>query len=432
MKVVVLAGGKGTRLGLQDRPKPMVLVSGVPLLERVVEMAKSSGMGDLVFLNGYMSEVIEEHFGDGHEFGVRIEHVREEQPLGTAGAVRAARHLLDETFVVLYGDILMNVDLTAFVEFHRVHGGIGTVFVHPNDHPYDSDLVVADAADRVTAFLPKPHPEGATLPNLVNAALYVLEPRALDFVLASGPSDWGREILPRIVNAGETVFAYRSLEYAKDLGTPARVAQAEADLRSGRVGRLSLKNAKPAIFIDRDGVLNEEINGVHHPDQLTLLDGVGEALRAANRAGIPVICVTNQPDVAKGLLTTEGLHAVHAALDMRLAESGAYLDDLVYCPHHPEKGWPDEVADLKVVCACRKPQPGMLLAASRSHNLDLSRSWLIGDRYADIAAAHAAGARGALVKTGYAGHDESRFPDEPEATFADLPDALAYIVRDLS
>jgi mannose-1-phosphate guanylyltransferase/phosphomannomutase len=432
VKVVVLAGGKGTRLGLQDRPKPMVLVSGKPLLERLVEMAKANGMNDFIFLTGYKADMIEEHFGNGDKFGVRIEHVRESQPLGTAGAVRAARHLLDETFVVLYGDVLMNVDLTAFLNFHQTRDGVGSVFVHPNDHPQDSDLVVADATGRVTSFLPKPHRPGVDLPNLVNAALYVLEPRALDHVAATGPSDWGREVLPHLVDGGERVFAYRSLEYAKDIGTPVRITQAEADLRSGRVERLSLRTSKPAIFVDRDGVLNTEIDGVHLPEQLALLDGVGEAVRRANQAGIPVICVTNQPDIAKGFLTTEALDAVHAALDTRLAEAGAYLDDLLYCPHHPEQGWPNEVVQLKIECTCRKPRPGMLLQAARSHNLDLAHSWLIGDRHADIAAAHAAGARGALVKTGHAGDDKMRFADEADAMFADLPEALAHIVGDLS
>jgi mannose-1-phosphate guanylyltransferase/phosphomannomutase len=430
VKVVVLAGGKGSRLGLTDRPKPMVSVLGKPLLERLVETSKASGLREFVFLNGYKADVIEDHFGDGRRFGVAIQHVREEHALGTAGAVRAARELLDEAFVVLYGDILIDVNLAAFVEFHTARQGIASVFVHPNDHPQDSDLVVADSSGRVTAFLPKPHPEGGYLPNLVSAALYVLEPRALDFVPDSGSSDWGREVLPHMVEAGETVLAYRSLEYAKDIGTPTRIEQAEADLRSGRVDRLSLSKAKPAIFVDRDGVLNEEVNGVHTPDQLALLEGVGQALRLANKAGIPVICVTNQPDIAKGLITSDDLEEVHAALDTRLAEAGAYLDDLYYCPHYPEKGWPDEVVDLKIECCCRKPQPGMLIDAARSHNLDLAGSWLIGDRYADIAAAHAAGARGALVQTGHAGNDKTRYTVEPDAIFTDLPDAIKCIVED--
>ena len=409
MKAVALAGGKGTRLGLHDRPKTMVPVGGRPLLERLVECGRASGIVDFVFLTSYMADAIEAHFGDGAAFGVRIEHVREAEPLGTAGAVRAARHLLDEPFFVLYGDTLLDVDLARMAVFHHEAGGLGTLFVHPNDHPHDSDLLVADEDARITRFLPKPHAEGAILPNLVSAALYVLDPGAIDFVPAHGPTDWGRDVFPAIVAAGGAMHAYRSVEYVKDIGTPARLAKGEADLASGRVARLSHRTPKPAIFLDRDGVLNVEIGGVHAADDLVLADGAGEAVRAINSAGVPAICVTNQPDLAKGLLTREALQEVNAALDTRLADEGAYLDDLLLCPHYPEAGWPGEVAALKIACDCRKPAPGLLRMAAGRHGLDLARSWLIGDRYADVAAAHAAGARAILVRTGHAGNDRDRY-----------------------
>jgi histidinol-phosphate phosphatase family protein len=427
LKVVILNGGKGTRLGLTDRPKPMVDVAGRPLLDRLVECAQASGFDDFVFLNGYMAEVIEAHFGDGSSRGVRIEHVREEAPLGTAGAIRAARALLDEPFVVLYGDILIDVDLRHFADFHLEQGGLGSLFVHPNDHPHDSDLVEADAGDRITGFLPKPHADGAVLPNLVSAALYVLDPAAIDHV-PEGAWDWGRDIFPRILASGGALNAYRSIEYAKDIGTPDRLARGVADLASGRVARLSRRSPRPAIFLDRDGVLNVERNGIHRPEDLELIPGAGEALRRINRAGIPAICVTNQPDVAKGFLTFADLGQVFAALDTALAADGAYLDDLYFCPHHPESGFPGEVPELKIDCDCRKPRPGMLLDAARDHNLDLSRSWLIGDRYVDIAAAHAAGARAVLVDTEHAGNDRTLHDCVPDRTAPDVAAAIEQLL----
>ena len=316
--------------------------------------------------------------------------------------------------MVLYGDTLLDVDLARMAAAHRASGAIGTLFVHPNDHPHDSDLLLADEDGRIVRFLPKPHEADAILPNLVSAALYVLDPAAIDFVPADGPSDWGHDVFPAILAAGRRLHAYRSVEYVKDIGTPARLAKGEADLASGRVARLSRRAAKPAIFLDRDGVLNVEIGGVHHADDLVLADGAGQAVRAINAAGVPAICVTNQPDLAKGLLTRDGLAEVNAALDTRLAGDGAYLDDLLFCPHHPERGWPGEIAALKIACDCRKPGPGLLQAAADRHGLDLARSWLIGDRYADVAAAHAAGARAILVRTGHAGHDRERFARDAE------------------
>ncbi|VWX61102.1 D,D-heptose 1,7-bisphosphate phosphatase [Burkholderiales bacterium 8X] len=429
MKVVVLNGGKGTRLGLSDRPKPMVPVSGQPLLERLVEVAVRAGFKDFVFLNGHMREVIESHFGDGAAFGVRIEHVRESAPLGTAGAVREARALLDEAFIVLYGDILIDVDLAHFAEAHRQAGAIATLFVHPNDHPDDSDLVEADASGRIRRFLSKPHAPGAVLPNLVSAALYVLEPAAIEHVPANGASDWGHDVFPAMLAAGAPMQAYRSIEYAKDIGTPERLAKGEADLASGRVAGASRRAARPAIFLDRDGVLNEEVNGVHSPDDLRLVDGVGPALRKINRAGLPAICVTNQPDLAKGLMSFEALEQVFAKLDTELARDAAYLDLIYFCPHHPERGWPGEVLELKVTCDCRKPLPGLLLRAAAEHNLDLGRSWMVGDRYADVQAAKAAGVRAVLVRTGHAGSDSDRFDCEPDHVASNLPEAVAHILK---
>lgn len=430
MKVAILAGGKGTRLGLTDRPKPMAPVAGVPLLERQIVLAAEHGLKDIVLLNGHLGHVIEDYFGDGSRFGVRIRHCQEPEPLGSAGAVRAARALLDTPFLLLYGDTLMDVDLARLARVHHEGGAIGTLFVHPNDHPFDSDLVEVGADRFVRRFLAKPHAEGALLPNLANAALYALQPEAIDFVPADRASDWGKDVFPAIVAAGERLLSYRSCEYIKDMGTPARLALGDADLASGRVARLSRRAPKPAVFLDRDGVLNIEKGGVHHPADLELEAGAGAALARINAAGVPAICVTNQPDIAKGFLSEDDLVAVMAALDMRLAEAGSYLDDFYYCPHHPEAGWPGEVPALKIACECRKPGPGMLLQAAQDHLIDLERSWLIGDRYCDIAAAHAAGARGVLVRTGHAGADAASFAhDEPDFVADTLHAAVDYVLE---
>ncbi len=429
MKVVILNGGKGTRLGLEGLPKPMVPVAGHPLLERLVSVAVRSGLTDFVFLNGHLAEVIEQHFGDGSRFGVRIDHVREGIPLGTAGAVRAARKLLTETFVVLYGDILIDVDLAHFAAAHRRSGAMVSLFVHPNDHPHDSDLVDAATDGRIRAFLPKPHPADAILPNLVSGALYVLEPTAIAHIPTAGASDWGHDVFPAMLAAGCHLHTYRSIEYAKDIGTPERLARGEGDLEAGRVERASRRRARAAIFMDRDGVLNTEINGVHRAAQLELTAGAGAAVRRVNRAGIPAICVTNQPDLAKGLMSIEDLGQVFAKLDTDLAMEGAYLDLLYFCPHHPEAGWAGEVAELKVRCDCRKPAPGMLLLAAEEHCIDLAASWMVGDRYADIQAAKAAGTKAVLVRTGHGGADRDRYDCEPDHVASDLPEAIGFILN---
>lgn len=431
MKAVILAGGKGTRLGLEGIPKVLAPIDGVPLLERTVRNALHDGITDFIFLIGHMAAAIQEHFGDGSRFGARIEHVVESEPLGTAGSFNEIRDRLTEPFLVIYGDVLMDVDLAAFSRVANQKGGVGTLFVHPNDHPFDSDLVETDCNDRIIAFHPKPH-EGSHYPNLVSAALYALTPAALEFVPTTGASDWGRDIFPCLPDDAP-LYAYRSCEYVKDMGTPDRLARVKQDLRSGKVERLALRNRKPALFLDRDGVINVEVNGVHAPNQVALIPGAAEAIRTFNQLGVPIICVTNQPDLAKGFMSWDDLRAIGGEIDRQLAaEAGAYLDDVRICPHHPEIGWPGEVESLKVECECRKPEPGMLRDAALFHNIDLNRSWLVGDRYCDTVAGQAAGTRSILVLTGHAGNDRNLFNREPDHICADLAAASKIVLKALA
>lgn len=432
MKVVILAGGKGSRLGLHDLPKVLAPVDGIPVLERTVRNAVRDGFTDFIFLTGHMAEAIKAHFRDGSRLGARINHVVESEPLGTAGSFNQIRDELTEPFLVIYGDVLMDVDLAAFSRFALEKGGAGTLFVHPNDHPFDSDLVETDWDGRIVAFHAKPHRGSGIYPNLVSAALYVLAPAALDYVPSSGASDWGRDIFPHLPDTAQ-LYGYRSCEYVKDMGTTDRLRRVEQDLCSGKVERLSLRNRKPALFLDRDGVINVETNGVHAPEQVELIPGSAEAIRMFNELGVPVICVTNQPDLAKGFMSWEDLRAVGGEIDHQLASiAGAYLDDIRICPHHPEKGWPGEVESLKVECDCRKPSPGMLLDSAFFHNIDLERSWLIGDRYADIAASEAAGARSILVLTGHAGDDRGRFDCDANHVCKDLASASQIVLAALT
>ena len=432
MKVVVLAGGKGTRLGLGDLPKALVPIGGVPLLQRTVTDAVGYGFTDFIFLTGYLGDVIERHFGDGAEYGATIEHVRESIPLGTAGCFNQIRDRLNEPFIVVYSDILMKVDFAAFARFALSKGGAGTLFAHPNDHPYDSDLLETDENGRILAVHPKPHLAGAHRQNLVSAALYILAPRALDYVDTNGPSDWGRDVFPRLAR-DERLFAYRSCEYVKDIGTPARLERASRHLAEGRLENLYLRRRKPAIFLDRDGVINQEVGGLHKAKNARLIPGVAKAVRSFNDLGVPVICVTNQPDLAKGMMSAEDLREVTGEIDHLLAdEAGAYLDDIYICPHHPERGWPGEVEALKIDCDCRKPRDGLLRRAAADHNIDLERSWFVGDRYCDVAAGNSAGTGTILVETGHGGDDKERYPGaEADHICSNLSTAAAIILEEV-
>jgi len=421
MQAVILAGGSGSRLKtrLGDLPKPMVSLCGKPLLEHQIELLRSHGFTRILLLLGYNPDAISGYFGDGRNFGVEIEYAVEQAPLGSAGAVLAVYGRLEEHFLVLYGDTALNVDLRRFWDAHLAHGADASLFVHPNDHPQDSDLVETDQSGRILDFYPYPHPAGHFYPNLVNAALYVVNARALEpWLTLRPPLDFGKDLFRLMLLQGQHLFGYRSREYIKDIGTPERLDRVEADLRSGRIAASSFATPAKAVFLDRDGTINEEVNRVSDPAEFRLLPGVAAAIRRLNRSGYATVVVTNQPVIARGDCTEDTLREITNKMETQLGEAGAYLDAVYYCPHHPDKGFPGERAELKFVCSCRKPATGLITAACRDMNLDLASSWLIGDSETDMLTARHAGIPSILVETGHASGDsvpDHRFPSLTEA-----------------
>jgi histidinol-phosphate phosphatase family protein len=297
---------------------------------------------------------------------------------------------------------MLDVDLTRFWTWHSCdESAVASLFLHPNDHPQDSDLVEIDAGHRILRFHPYPHPANAYLPNMVNAALYILRREALPQYDETGPAlDFARDLFPGMLQSGARLRGYVSPEYIKDVGTPDRLDRVNRDFWMGIISHASLSVSKPAVFVDRDGTLNEDRGYIASPEDFRVFNFVGRALRRLNEAGWPTVIVTNQPVLARGEANYDDLRRIHGKLDAEMARFSAYFDRLYLCPHHPDSGFWGEVFELKIKCACRKPAPGLIFEAQRDLNLDLAESWLIGDSSADVGAAAAAGLTSILVQTG--------------------------------
>jgi len=423
-QAVILAGGRGTRLAKAlgaDIPKPMAPVVGRPLLEWTLELLREQGILEIVLLVHHRAELVEQHFGDGNKMGLLIRYVRENSPRGTGGALVDARPALEEEFLVLYGDTLVDMDFSRMIRFHRKHRAEATLFVHPNDHPQDSDLVEVDTEGRVLALHPYPHPAGTEFPNMVNAALYVMQKSVLDGDWAKTGFDIAKDLVPAWLRQGRRIYGYQGDGYIKDMGTPERLAKVERDFQSGTTARKSGRKPRMAVFLDRDGTINPEKGHLRRAHDLELFPGVADAVKLLNRAGIPAIVVTNQPVIARGEATFADVEVIHRRLQRLLAEGGAYVDAIFFCPHHPDRGFPGERAELKVTCECRKPATGMIEAAARRYRLDLKSSWMVGDSSRDMECARKAGLRGILVGGGDATADRR---------VVDLPKAVEMILRE--
>lgn len=398
LKAVIQAGGKGTRLSAVTGdliPKPMVDVCGKPLLLRQIECLKNGGVRDFVIIVGHLGEQIKDYFGDGKDFGVNIKYVEEKMPLGSAGALSELKNEKDDFFLV-FGDTVFDIDLERMEAFHRQHNAAITLFAHPNSHPYDSDVIQADKSGSVTGILPKNAERNFWYRNLVNAAFFVVSPKALS-LLDGSKKDMEKDVISPRIPLGD-VFAYVSTEYIKDAGTESRLTAVCRDIQNGTVERRSLRNKQKCVFLDRDGTINKLNGFVKTPDMLELIDGAAEAVRLINESGMLAVVVTNQPVVARGECSFEGLDEIHAKMETLLGREGAYLDGIYFCPHHPDKGFKGEVKELKIVCDCRKPKAGMFLSAAKDLNIDLSESYMVGDSARDVKAGENAGVTTFLIE----------------------------------
>ena len=404
MKVVIMAGGRGTRIAelFLDIPKPLIPVDGMPILEREIRSLASQGFNDLILTVSYLADKIIAYFGDGNRLGVRIEYFVEETPLGNAGALFQLRDKIGkEPFFLLNADAAFDVDFNRMLDFHKKHGGLVTLFTHPNSHPYDSGLIIADKDGHVEKWLSKEDVRPQWYNNRVNAGLHVIDPKVLEVSLKdleinqttglpTGKVDLDRQVLKPLCGTGK-MFCYDSPEYVKDMGTPERFHQVEADFKNGVVQAKNLRKKQKAIFLDRDGTINKYVGFLRNIDDFELIDGVSEAIKQINQSGYLAIVVTNQPVIARGEVTWDELYEIHKKMETLLGKDGAYIDGIYICPHHPDKGFDGERPEYKFDCDCRKPKPGLILLAAKDFNIDLSQSIMIGDSDRDKQAGENAG-----------------------------------------
>lgn len=398
MITVIMAGGKGTRISsvASDIPKPMIKIDDVPVLEREIINLRNQGFKDIIITVSHLGQIIMDYFKDGKDFGVNIKYYNEVTPLGNAGALFKIKDDLKEDFLLLNGDAIFDIDFNRFVDYHKKKGGLVTLFTHPNSHPYDSGLIITDENDRVLRWLNKEDERPEFYNNLVNAGLHVISPKLLEKQIEKEKIDLDRDLLKPLAGSG-LMYSYKSSEYVKDMGTPDRYMAVCDDFKNGRVQAKNLCNKQKAIFLDRDGTINKSCGFLNDINKFELIDNAAEAIKKINDNGFLAIVITNQPIIARGEATIEELDMIHKKLETLLGLKHAYIDGLYYCPHHPDKGFAGERIEYKIKCECRKPAPGLILRAARDFNIDLEKSYMIGDQKMDVLCGINAGCKTGLI-----------------------------------
>jgi mannose-1-phosphate guanylyltransferase/phosphomannomutase len=397
LRAFILAGGKGTRMREDERSLPKYLrdIGSESLLERQIRQLSEFGFSSAtVLVNDRKQMIIDRLPQLQHIMPVSI--AEDSNLTGTGGAILSALGVEGENFLVIYSDTVFNLDIQKLIDFHREKNSDFTTVVHPNSHPWDSDRVVVDESNRVQEIIKKGEPNPQEVPNLCLAGMLIIKKSFLQEILNELMP--GRELhldvvgdfltAERLISA--RVFGFRSSDYIKDAGTPERFENVGKDLT--RNFALSSQR-RPTVFLDRDGTVIVHKDLLSKSEEVELIPGVGNFIRTLNDHGILALIVTNQSVIARGLCTKMELSQIHNRMENLLAKNSAFIDQIYYCPHHPDSGYEGEVAELKINCECRKPNTGLLMQAQSDHKIDLTKVFYVGDTEIDALTAENFGAQ---------------------------------------
>lgn len=432
MKAVIMAGGKGTRMQSvsTEIPKAMLEVGGLPTIYHQIECLKKNNIRDIIVVIGHLGEKIKEYLNDGSKFGVNITYFEEslDNPLGTAGSLYYLKDSLKEDFIYLYGDIVLDVNFKRMVKFHYDNHSDATLLTHPNSHPFDSDLVKTNQENKILMFDYKTNIRNYYYKNLVNAGIFIFSPKIFEYIKEPKKIGIEKDVIAKIIEDKLNVYSYKTSEYVKDMGTPLRFEQVNRDYQNNLLSKRNLGNKQKCIFLDRDGTINKYVGLLKNESQFELIEMTSEAIKMINSSEYLCIVVTNQPVLARGECSFEEIERIHQKMETLLGNDHAYIDQIYYCPHHPDKGYDGEVKALKIDCNCRKPKTGMIDAAVKDYNIDPSLSFIIGDTSNDIMLGKNSGMKTIQVLSGH--HENTpKYDVKPDYVLKDLYESTQKILR---
>ena len=385
---MIICGGAGTRLTQKgiSTPKCLLEVDGKTILERQVMVLEKSGIEKVLLLLGKGSQEIVTNFMKwGKEYSLQIDTIIESSPLGTAGALFNALELLEEKFLIIYGDLLLDADFnTTFTEFESANPSAAILY-RSSDHMFDSDLLKINEMSIVTKFELKNSPRLEPKRNRANVGIYLMTKNLLESsIMQEVGCDFDREFLPMTLKNGATILALKFRGYVRDIGTLERLESSKIEFEEYQKN----KRLQATVLLDRDGVINRHNGYVRSKFDFELLPQTVKALKLIFNKGYRIIVITNQPVVARGESTWDDVEDCHAIIDDELAKVGAYVTDYYVCIHHPDRGFSGERKELKFSCSCRKPEVGNFTQAMIDHPFMKTEAVFVGDSMVDLTAAN--------------------------------------------
>jgi len=397
--VSIIAGGLGTRSINPNIPKSLQIVRGRPIIYNQLKELNNLFINSEVnvrIIGGYGFDALNTYIlSIKSEFSnLRIEILKDTKLSGTMKPVHEqALYSSHKYSLIILGDLFFKLDNLVFLSnlMHLLQFVPDLIiYVHPNSHPKDSDLIDINPVNRkVTNIFLKTDASTKNRGNLAMAGMYVVNNDLLKAASIS-EGDFVKEYCIRLLNSSKDIYGLVTTDYISDMGTIERIKKIESKDVSSRISNI-IRNYKRALFLDLDDtlIINQEVKKEFNPEMLNM--ELIKIISYCNTKGIPVLIITNQPGLAKGFFTFSEFQNFLRGLESYMSELDAYIDDLFVCPHHPDAGWLGEIIDLKVKCNCRKPETGLLKQAIEKHNIYLSDSVFIGDSEVDSLTAKAMG-----------------------------------------
>ena len=367
-QAVILAGGEGVRLRplTLTTPKPMIPINGKPFLEYLVELLRDNGIEEVIILTGYLHEKIEDYFGDGKRFGLKILYSYSPVEDDTGTRIRKAKDMLSNTFLLLYGDNYWPLSLKKLIEFYEKVGTEALVTVYCNIDNYTKNNMFVSNEGLVKAYDKTRQTSGL---NGVDIGFFILKKDVLENLLKENFS-FEKIVMPKLIK-DKQLSGFLSYHKYYGLSNLERIPLIEEFFKPKKI-----------ILLDRDGVINKKApkaDYVKNWNEFKFLPGAIEGLKLLSENNYHIFVLTNQPGIARGMMTEEDLREIHEKMQNELQKQGVKIDAIYYCPH----GWDEG-------CFCRKPKPGMLFEAAAEHNFDLTKTIFIGDDERDKEAGDAA------------------------------------------
>ena len=396
-QAIITLGGKGKRLELVTKgiPKPLFLIDGVSVLERAIKVLKDQGISKFIFFINYRQKLFEIHSKKlKKKYDIEIQAILEDEPRGEAGSIFACIKNLEKEFLFVHGDIIFDIDLKRFINYHLSKQSDITIVTHLTNHPQDSDCIIESPSLSIAEYKLKNHSDHKNGFYLGNAGIAIVSKEVIlklknEKIIYPKEISFFRDIIVSSLKMNFKIFSYNTSEYLKDMGTPTRLDDVKEDIKRNIVVRNSYRFKQKALFLDRDDTLIkcQEKKYITKTSEIIFYKERIKKIAAISRDYNLCLMISNQPQIAMGLSTWEDVIKINGIIINQCQIWDLHIAGFYICPHHPHAGFNNEIRALKTNCFCRKPSPGLILEASQMRNIDLKKSLFIGDSERDLYAA---------------------------------------------